>query len=98
MKSKKVFWSGLVSPDNHHHSVDNLNYCDYYLLEHLPLRKTTVFVNTLGKQDCYKGKHSQTLTFVQINFSLYAKVCSEICLGVKKLEAHRTQKLDARIY
>ena len=68
-------------------SVDNLKRCDHYLLEHLPARKTTVSVNTFGKQDCYKGKHSQTVTFVQINFSLYPKMCSEICLGVKKLKA-----------
>ena len=79
-------------------SVDNLKRCDHYLLEHLPARKTTVSVNTFGKQDCYKGKHSQTVTFVQINFSLYPKMCSEICFGVKKLKALRTQKLDARIY
>ena len=62
-------------------SVDNLKRCDYYLLEHLPVRKTTVSVNTLGKQDCYKGKHSQTVTFVQINFSLYPKsVLKFVCV------------------
>ena len=79
-------------------SVGNLKRCDYYLLEHLSVRKTTVTVNTLGKQDCYKGKHVQTVTFVQINFSLYPRICSEICLGVKKLKGVRSQKLDARIY
>ena len=78
-------------------SVDNLKHYDYYLLPHLSLRKTTVFVNTLGKQDCHKEKHSQAVMFVQINFSLYPKICSEICLGVKKLKVARSQKLDARI-
>ena len=59
-------------------SVDNLKRCDHYLLEHLSVRKTTVSVNTLGKQDCYKEKHIQTVRFVQINFSLYPRICSEI--------------------
>ena len=63
-------------------NVDNLKCCDYYLLDHLSLRKTTVSVNILGKQDSYKGKHTQTATFVQIIFSLYPKICSEIRLGV----------------
>ena len=79
-------------------NVDNSKPCDYYLLEHLPVRKTIVSVNILGKQDCYKGKQSQTVTFVQINFLLYPKICSEIYLGVKKLKALRTQKLNSRIY
>ena len=79
-------------------SVDNLRRCDYYLLEHLSVRKTTVSVNILGKQDCYKGKQKQIVTFVQISFSLYHRICSEICLAVKKLKAVSSQKLDARIY
>ena len=79
-------------------SVDNLKCCDYYLSEHLSLRKTTVSVNILGKQECYKGKHTQTVTFIQIIFSLYPKICSEIRLGVKKLKPVRSQKLEARIY
>ena len=49
-------------------SVDDLKCCDYYLLEHRSVRKTTVSVNALGKHDCYKGKHTQTVTFVQLPF------------------------------
>ena len=74
-------------------SVDNLKRYDCYLLAHLSFRKTTVSVNTLEKQDFHKGKHSQAVTFVQINFSLYPKICSEICLGVKKLKVARNQKI-----
>ena len=79
-------------------SVDNLKRCNYYLLEHLPLRKITVSVNTLGKQDYCKRKHSQIITFVQINFSQYPKICLETCLGGKKLETLRIQKLDPKTY
>ena len=79
-------------------SVDNLKRCDYSLLEYLSLRKTTVSVNILGKQDCYKGKHTQTVMFVQIIVSLYPKICSEIRLGVKNLKPVRSQKLELRIY